>query len=203
MKFIPMFIFLSVAAVAPFVAWGQGEEASIMIAPSSVEYEAGEEVTVVITVNFSEPATSLRIYVPYDADLLRVKEIQPDTVNFPHWWSQEENNSVVELAASVPAPGIQGELSVATIVFEAIGTGSSEFIASEDSLVLNTQNENMLLPEEEGQVISPPAAPPAVNDAPAGSQSSGLGIIIAVFIVIAGVGGVMLLWLRSKNKQKV
>jgi hypothetical protein len=203
MRVITFLTFLSIA-VSPLVAWGgHGDEAHIEILPSSIVYETGEEIIAEIMLNTAEAATSLRIQFLYDIHSLRVKEIQPNTDDFPFWWKQEGDNGLVELELSAPMPGFQGEASVAIVTFEAINSGSYEFMLGEDSLVLNGQDENILLPKEERQAAAPVenAAENSI-DQPAASGNSSLGIMIAALAAVVIGGGTLAVWQR-KNKQAI
>lgn len=196
MRLIGILILLLNIGMFPFSAGAHGDDTHFEIFPSSVAYQAGEEISVTVLLNTVENATSFRVHLLYDANMLTVKTISPNASDFPIWLGQEATDGVVDLEASVPAPGFLGETTVATVVFQATKAGSSEI--KEDtgaSLVLNAENENILLSKEE-VAAAETSEVPSREQAPASNLS--IGVIVAVLTAV-GVGGGVVWFTRKKE----
>ena len=204
MRFIVLLTFLSVM-VSPLVVSGHGGETHIELLPSSMAYQAGEEITVVVMLHTVEAATSVRIHLSYDVNSLQIKEIKQNTDDFPFWWKQEGSSGLIELEASSPTPGFQGEATVATIIFEAVRSGSSEVVMLADtSLVLNVADQNILVAEEfiespEGIQAGPPQSVGLGGEQQSASSGVNIGIIIAIAVTAVVIGGGVIFFLKQKK----
>ena len=125
--------------------------ATFSLSPTTGTYEVSEEFNIDLKVKAEDSVTSVRAYLTFDPSLLRVIEIQSNKDAFPYWWEQESLKGIVKLQASAPAPGFQGEETIANIKFEVIGAGSALLAYDSSSLALNAQDENILDIPSSGQ----------------------------------------------------
>jgi hypothetical protein len=200
MKIFASLFIISFLAM-PFGVLAHGSETHIELSPFSGSYKAGEEFSLIVTLNSIEAATSFRIHLPYDASMVSVVDVQANTDAFPFWWKQEAVHGVVQLEASVPPPGFQGEEVVAQVVFRGEQNGVSNITVDEESLVLNTQNENIIMFDE-----GTPQSEVSITGAVAQSESQEspavagnmMAVLLGILVVAVIAGGVLMLT-KKKN----
>src|SRR3989344_637119 len=148
-------ILFAVTLLVPSVGFAQHEgmshaAAEFSLTPDRGGYNPGESFSVRVTLNAPEPVTSVQASLLYDASRLTLVSIAEDKANFPYWWGNgfspaSPTSGVAMLQASSPAPGVQGSaIPVATITFYAKESGLAALVASQNSLVLNSGDTNVL-----------------------------------------------------------
>ncbi len=112
--------------------------------PSQKMFGEGEEFSVQILLDSTEPVTSWQTMFPYDASVLKVEKISGNKEIFPYWFEENDTGGIVSLIASAPVPGFQGRGLLATVSFKALQAGGSEFSFSDSSLALSANDVNLL-----------------------------------------------------------
>lgn len=170
-------------------------EASLYFVPSVGTYQKADEFDVELKINSQEPVTSIKAYVTYDPRVFSVRSFQVNGTTFPFWWEKESTPGLLKLQASVPAPGFQGEQTVATLHLKTERkSGDAAIGLDPSSLVLNSNDEDTL------HITSSSVARFLVGDASSSSQGQLFLLVVGGFAVLALCG---ILLLKRSPKKKV
>ena len=148
-------------------------EAVFYFSPSSGNYSAGSGFSVQLMVSASSAITSVKAYLNFNPAVLSVSGVDTSSSIFTSWWESVYNSTTgkVQLQASLASPGYIGNGGmVAAINFQAAAAGSSNLTYDASSLVLRSDDSNILnLARSETAsftVSSPPPPPPGGDTAP-------------------------------------
>ncbi len=138
MKKICAFVLLSVAI--PVSA------ANITLVPASMSVRAGEQFSFVVSVDAGyEKAVTVKAALAYPETLLDPLSFSfaPGLIQLSQAGYDQMSGGVVIKTAGFPG-GFTGTRDLGTITFKAKQTGSADVSVAESSLILNTQNVNVL-----------------------------------------------------------
>ena len=118
--------------------------ARFLAEPAQKMFGEGEEFSVQILLDSNEPVTSWQAMFPYDSSILKVGKISGNKEFFPYWFEENDMGGVIQLMASAPVPGFQGRGLLATVSFEALKSGETDFSFNPSSLALSANDVNLL-----------------------------------------------------------
>lgn len=180
-----------------------GGEATFSLAPATGTYRSQEEFVLELRLNTGKvSATSIKAYLTFDPKLMNVVKIETSK-EFPYWWESKVEGGSVKLSASVSAPGVSGQISVAKIIFKGIRPGAAIVSYDANSIVLNAADQDILnLASSTKGNFALIAGTESLSDieveSPEGSRNF-LGLLFGVFgVLLVGV----LLFIAWKKMQK-
>lgn len=119
-------------------------EATFSLAPATGTYRSQEEFALELRLDTGKvSATSIKTYLTFDPKLLNVVKIETGK-EFPYWWESKVEGGLVKLSASVSAPGVSGQISVAKIIFKGIRPGEAIVSYDANSIVLDAADKDIL-----------------------------------------------------------
>ena len=188
-----MFLLILLFGAVSFA--GAASEANLYFVPSSGTYEKTDEFTVELKLNSQDSITSLKAYITYDPAVLSIESFQVNEAAFPFWLEKESVPGLLKLQASVPAPGFQGEQTIATLRLRTQGKfGDAVILVDPSSLVLNSGDEDVL------RISSFSAARFVVGDASALSQAQ---VFLYVGLVVALILCAAVLFMMVRKRKEV
>jgi len=190
---------LFVAIVSVGTAWSTAaadSEGIFSLSPSSGSYTVSETFEIVVKMHSSEPVTSLKSYISFNPDLVSVSDLRANHGTFAYWWEEEITPGMIKLQSSIPAPGFQGEAEVARFTVQAKQQGTADFAIDPSSLVLTSQDTNILQVQDSFQARFLLAANSASADNPLPSSFLFFAMIAASIMVI-----IMLVLLIGRKKR--
>lgn len=164
---------------------GEGQ-ATFSLVPSTGTHRSGEEFALDLRLNTQDVITSVRAYLSFDPKVLNVVRIEKGNT-LSYWWESAAEDGVIKLSASVPAPGISGQIAIATIIFKGQQAGGSNIGYDPNSVVLNAADQDVvnLASSAEGNFVVVPGAE-SDSETEAGAKGSS-GNFLGILFGIAGV----------------
>lgn len=194
---IQSLLLAAMASVGIVYAQESDRPARFVAEPAQKMFGEGEEFSVQILLDTKEPVTSWQTILPYDASVLKVKEIQKQEETFPYWFDSTGRDGIVKLMASAPSPGFQGKGLLATVSFEALQAGESSFSFNPSSLALSANDTNLLEQSAKKSSVVSNVTPPSFHgDGP--STLGKLSFVIGGVLLLIIVAGVLFFLLRKK-----
>lgn len=197
-----VFVTMFAAILLPFSAvMAQDQSATLAVDAEKDSYEVGEEALIRLFLSSSQAATAFQANLSYDPELFTVVEVINNSEEFPHWFVKDSvRPGAIELAAGSPAPGFQGEALLATVRFVVQQPGNASIAFEPSSVVLNSQDENILdlsSSEAVSLSLSGEASSGAINQnqQESGGMTVDMGVLalIGVGVLSLGVGTFLLM----------
>lgn len=142
--FIASLIFILV-----FSSQALAKDAQVIVDSSQYSSAAiGKEFEVTVKLKVSEPILSAKIYLLFDSALMQPLTIDREKSRLPYWWENAyfvgNGRGIVKLQASIPTPGVEGDINIAVLKLKKLKIGNAVFKVDPSSAVLNSQNKNLL-----------------------------------------------------------